>query len=139
MTSSMFKRGRVNPKVRNPVFFGLGVDGKIDPNGTPEALLQDAGIDIIMANDSILVTALEKPKEYIANRSAFFLAVATIAAKTSQSILSEMANFVKLPEPIAIDIARSIGGQILTSTLNAIDKQVSGVNDMVVNKLATTT
>jgi hypothetical protein len=135
----MFKQGRVNPKVRNPMFFGLSVDGKRDPAGTPEALLQDAGIDIIMANDSILVQALEKPKEYIANRSDFFKAVAKIAAATSQSILSEMDNFVKLPPSISLDIARSVGGQILTGTLNAIDKQVSGVNDMVVNKLATTT
>lgn len=145
MKSMFSTNSGVNPRVRNvrtagfqySTTDGISTRGARD-EGYAEVLMSDVGLDLVMANDVILTDALDSPKDYITKRMSFTKNIADVSAIVATSVAREILLFIpQLPHSIIDDIARSVGAQVLSTVITAVDKNVSGVNDMVVNKLAT--
>ena len=101
-----------------------------------DVLSQDVGLDIIKANDAILLKAMDDPLVFLGNRADLMTALARVSAQMASQIVNAIKNIIpEFPDNVLNDIARNIGSQVLSTAIKSVDAQIGGVNDVIVKRI----
>ena len=120
--------------------YAAAVGQQAEGRGYPflNAIKQDVEVDTAIASDKILLQALNNPTDFINLRDDIIEGIALESAKASVNITKYIVNGFELPNTTANDLARKLGGSILSLSIKEVEAIFGPLKERVVNKLSTT-